>query len=192
MAQTTKILVALAILVASPALALDETDVSIDKEGRAYRIHMAFHVPARGDQIKSVLTDFAHPSRLSAAVTAREVLGEQDGAVRVRTEFRDCVVFFCKTMMLVHDVSVSAIEVRADVVAEGSDFRNGFLRWSINGLGDGNSHVVFDAVMEPEFFVPPLIGSFLVGKALRKQALATAQNLVREAPRERPARNEGQ
>ena len=192
MAQTTKILVALAILVASPALALDETDVSIEKEGRAYRIHMAFHVPARVDQIKSVLTDFAHPSRLSAAVTAREVLGEQDGAVRVRTEFRDCVVFFCKTMMLVHDVSVSAIEVRADVVAEGSDFRNGFLRWSINGLGDGNSHVVFDAVMEPEFFVPPLIGSFLVGKALRKQALATAQNLVREAPRERPARNEGQ
>ena len=183
---------ALAILVASPALALDETDVSIEKEGRAYRIHMAFHVPARVDQIKSVLTDFAHPSRLSAAVTAREVLGEQDGAVRVRTEFRDCVVFFCKTMMLVHDVSVSAIEVRADVVAEGSDFRNGFLRWSINGLGDGNSHVVFDAVMEPEFFVPPLIGSFLVGKALRKQALATAQNLVREAPRERPARNEGQ
>ena len=192
MAQTTKILVVLAILVSSPALALDEADVSIEKEGRAYRIHMAFHVPARVDQIKSVLTDFAHPSRLSAAVTAREVLGEQDGAVRVRTEFRDCVVFFCKTMMLVHDVSVSAIEVRADVVAEGSDFRNGFLRWSINGLGDGNSHVVFDAVMEPEFFVPPLIGSFLVGKALRKQALATAQNLVREAPRERPARNEGQ
>ena len=192
MAQTTKILVALAILVASPALALDETDVSIEKEGRAYRIHMAFHVPARVDQIKSVLTDFAHPSRLSAAVTAREVLGEQDGAVRVRTEFRDCVVFFCKTMMLVHDVSVSAIEVRADVVAEGSDFRNGFLRWSINGLGDGNSHVVFDAVMEPEFFVPPLIGSFLVGKALRKQALATAQNLVREAPRERPSGNEQQ
>lgn len=192
MAQTMKILVALAILVASPALALDEADVSIEKEGRAYRIHMAFEVPARVDQIKSVLTDFAHPSRLSSAVTAREVLGEQDGAVRVRTEFRDCVVFFCKTMMLVHDVSVSAIEVRADVVAEGSDFRNGFLRWSINGLGDGSSRVVFNAVMEPDFFVPPLIGSFLVGKALRKQALATAQNLVREAPRERPSGNEQQ
>jgi hypothetical protein len=187
--QTTKIIVALAILVASPALALDEADVSIEKLGRAYRIHMAFDVPASVDQIKSVLTDFARPSRLSSAVTAREVLGEQDGAVRVRTEFRDCVVFFCKTMMLVHDVSVFANEVRADVVAERSDFRNGFLRWSINGLGDGSSHVVFNAVMEPDFFVPPLIGSFLVGKALRKQALATAQNLVREAPREPPGRN---
>lgn len=192
MAQTTKTLVALAILVASTALALDEEDVSIEKLGRAYRIHMAFDVPASVDQIKSVLTDFAHPSRLSSAVMAREVLGEQDGAVRVRTEFRDCVVFFCKTMMLVHDVSVSATEVRADVVAERSDFRNGFLRWSINGLGDGSSHVVFNAVMEPDFFVPPLIGGYLVGKALRKQALATAQNLVSEAPREPLSGNEEQ
>jgi hypothetical protein len=183
-AQTTKTLVALAILVASTALALDEEDVSIEKLGRAYRIHMAFDVPASVDQIKAVLTDYAHPSRLSSAVTAREVLGRQDGAVRVRTEFRDCVVFFCKTMILVHDVSVSATEVRADVVAEGSDFRNGFLRWSINGLGDGRSHVVFNAVMEPDFFVPPLIGGFLIRKALGKQALATAENLVSEAPRE--------
>jgi hypothetical protein len=191
-AQTTKILVVLTILVASPALALDEADVSIEREGRAYRIHMAFHVPARVDQIKSVLTDFAHPSRLSSAVTSRDVLGPHAGAVRVRTEFRDCVVFFCKTMMLIHDVTVSENDVRADVVSEGSDFRNGFLRWSINGLGDGGSHVVFNAVMEPDFFVPPLIGSFLVGKALRKQALATAQNLVREAPRELPVGNEEQ
>ena len=192
MEQTTKIFVVLALLVASTALVLDEEDVSIEKLGRAYRIHMAFDVPASVDQIKSVLTDFAHPSRLSSAVTAREVLGQHDGAVRVRTEFRDCVVFFCKTMMLVHDVSVSAIEVRADVVAEGSDFRNGFLRWSINGLGDGGSHVVFNAVMEPDFFVPPLIGGYLVGKALRRQALATAQNLVSEAPREPPSGNEEQ
>lgn len=192
MAQTTKILVALALLVASTALALDEEDVSIEKLGRAYRIHMAFDVPASVDQIKSVLTDYAHPSRLSSAVTAREVLGRQDGAVRVRTEFRDCVVFFCKTMILVHDVSVSATEVRADVVAEGSDFRNGFLRWSINGLGDGSSNVVFNAVMEPDFFVPPLIGGFLIRKALGKQALATAENLVSEAPREPPSGNEEQ
>ncbi len=189
MQHANKILVALALLVASPALALDEEDVSIEKVGRAYRIQMAFDVPASIDQIKSVLTDFAHPSRLSPAVTRREILDQQDGGVRVRTEFRDCVVFFCKTMMLVHDVSVSATEVRADVVAEGSDFRNGFLRWSMDSIADGSSHVVFDAVMEPDFFVPPLIGSFLVRNALRKQVFTTAKNLVSEAPREPPGRN---
>ncbi|MDH3585626.1 MAG: hypothetical protein OEQ30_00915 [Gammaproteobacteria bacterium] len=192
MEQVTKILVALAILAALPAMALDEEDVSIDKEGRVYRIHMAFDVPARVDQIKSVLTDFTHPSRLSSAVIAREVLGQQDGVVRVRTEFRDCVLFFCKTMMLIHGVTVSANEVRADVVPEGSDFRHGFLRWSIHVIDSEASHVEFEAVMEPDFFVPPLIGGFLVRNALAKQALATAENLVSEAPRELPTTDEKQ
>jgi hypothetical protein len=182
--QPKKIFAAVALFAAFSALALDGDTVRVETEGRAYRIHMAFDVPAGIEQVKSVLTDFAHPSRLSSAVIAREVLGQQDGVVRVRTEFRDCVLFFCKTMVLIHDVTVSRNEVRADVVPDGSDFRHGFLRWSILGTGDVDSHVVFEAVMEPDFFVPPLIGGFLVRKALVKQARATAENLVREAPRE--------
>lgn len=192
MEQITKILVALAILAALPVMALDEEDVRIDKEGRAYLIHMVFDVPAHVNQIKTVLTDFTHPSRLSSAVIAREVLGQQDGVVRVRTEFRDCVLFFCKKMILIHDVTVSANEVRADVVPEGSDFRHGFLRWSIHVIDSETSHVDFEAVMEPDFFVPPLIGGFLVRNALAKQVLATAENLVREAPRESPTTDEKQ
>ena len=184
MEHANRILVALALLVASPALAVDKDDVRVETEDRAYRVRMAFNVPASVDQTKAVLTDFAHPSRLSSAVIAREVLGQADGVVRVRTEFRDCVLFFCKTMMLIHDVTVSPNEVRADVVAEGSDFRHGFLRWSINSISGADSHIVFEAVMEPDFFVPPIIGGFLVRKALGRQALATAENLVKEAPRE--------
>lgn len=179
-----QIFAALAILVAIPALALDVRDVRVETEDHVYRIRMAFDVPASVEQVKSVLTDFAHPSRLSSAVIAREVLGRKDDIVRVRTEFRDCVVFFCKSMMLIHDVTVSANEVRADVVPDGSDFRHGFLRWSIHGTGNGDSHVVFEAVMEPDFFVPPLIGGFLVRKALGQQARATAENLANEAPLE--------
>ena len=184
MEQGRIFLVTLVMFVALPAMAVDDGDVSIEKDGRSYRIHMAFDVPASIGQVKSVLTDYAHPSRLTPAVTAREVLGKQDGVVRVRTDFRDCVVFFCKSMKLVHDVTVSANAVRADVVPGGSDFRDGFLLWSIRDTGSGGSHVVFEAVMEPDFFVPPLVGGFLVSNALRKQAITTANNLVSEAPRE--------
>jgi hypothetical protein len=131
-----------------------------------------------------VLTDFKYPARLSEAVTAREVVGQQDGIVRVRTEFRDCVVLFCRTMVLLQDVTVSANEVRAEVVPDASDFRHGFLRWSIDKAGEGASRVDFEAVMEPDFFVPPIIGGFLLRGALRKQVLTTAETLINEAPRE--------
>ena len=184
MRQKKTILVALVMLVTVPAMALDKKDVSVEKEDRSYLIRAAFDVPAGVQQVRSVLTDFTHPSRLTSAVTAREVLRQQDGVVRVQTEFRDCVLFFCKSMTLIHDVAVSANEVRADVVPDGSDFRHGFLRWSITSLGDRGSHVVFEALMEPDFFVPPLIGGLLIRNALRKQVLTTAENLVSEAPRE--------
>lgn len=184
MQQLGKILLLPAMLVAFDGMALDRDDVVIREEGRVYHIRMAFAVPASAGQIKSVLTDFAHPSRLSSAVTAREVVSRQDGVVRVRTEFRDCVVFFCKTMLLLHDVTSTANEVRADVVPGESDFRDGFLQWTIDDAGAAGSQVVFEAAMEPDFFVPPIIGGFLIRNALRKQVLATAENLVNEAPDE--------
>ncbi len=179
-----------AMLLALQALALDKEDVNIREEGHAYHIRMAFDVPATVEQVKSVLTDFTHPKRLNSAVRAREVLERRDGIVRVRTEVRDCVVFFCKTMVLVQDVAVSANEVRAEVVPDTGDFRHGFLRWSIDSAGSGVSHVVFEAIMEPDFFVPPIVGGFFVRNALRNQVLTTAQNLVSEAPREPRTRDD--
>ena len=189
--QRAQLILALpAMLVALQAIALDKDEVHVREEGRAYRIRMAFDVPATVEQVKSVLTDFTHPSRLNSAVQAREVLGQQEGIVRVRTEIRDCVVFFCKTMVLVQDVTVAANEVHAEVVPDTSDFRHGVLRWSIDNAGSGVSHVVFEAFMEPNFFVPPIIGDFLLRTALRKQVLATAEKLVIEAPREPRDRTE--
>ena len=184
MTKLNIILAALAASVALPAVALDKGDVIIEEDDRVYSIRMNFDVPASIDQVKAVLTDFSNPTRLNPAVTERKVLGNQDGTIRVLTEFRDCVVFFCKAMTLVQDVTVSADAVRADVVAEGGDFRQGFLRWSITARGDGDSHVAFDGVIEPDFFIPPLIGAFMVKHALAKQVLSTAQSLVNEAPRE--------
>ena len=182
--RTKTVLAVLAAFVALPAMALDKDDVIVREEDRVYRIHMAFDVPASIDQVKAVLTDFADPTRLNSNVTEREVLGEQDGIVRVRTEIRDCVVFFCKAMTLIQDVTVTADTVRADVVEDGGDFRHGFLRWSITATGNGDSHVVFDGVIEPGFFIPPLIGALIVRNALTQQVLSTAQSLVNEAPGE--------
>jgi hypothetical protein len=184
MHRAKAILVVPAMFITLQAIALDKEDIDIQEDGRAYRVRLAFDVPATVEQIKSVLTDFTYPARLSGAVTAREVVGQQDGIVRVRTEFRDCVVLFCRTMVLLQDVTVSAHEVRADVVPDASDFRHGFLRWSIDEAGGGVSRVDFEAVMEPDFFVPPIIGGFLLRGALRKQVLTTAETLINEAPRE--------
>ncbi len=171
----------LAVFLASAALALEEGDVSIEKRGRAYAIHMSFYVPASVYQVRSVLEDYRHPDRLTSTVKDREIIGQQDGLIRVSTELRGCALFFCKTMKLIQDISASQDTIRADVVPDGSDFRSGYLLWSVSGNESGRSHVKFEALMEPDFFVPPLIGGLLIRRALEKQAIETARNLESEA-----------
>ncbi len=174
-------LVWLAALYTIVALATDGDDLRIEKRDRAYLIRMSFEVPANTYQVRSVITDYRDPARLSSVVRKREIISREGGVVRVATEMRGCALFFCKTMKLVQDVVESEDSVRADVVPDGGDFRSGYLLWLIVGEESGRSRVVFEAVMEPDFFVPPLIGGFLIRSTLEKQVKEIARNLASEA-----------
>jgi len=172
------------------AMALQIDDLRVTKQGRAYRVQITFDVAAPVDRVMAVLTDYRYPDRLNPEVAKREVISRQNGITRVRTEFRSCVFFFCKDVVLTQDVTVVAGTIQAVIVPDESNFRSGYLRWSVSGSDNGDSHIGFEAIMEPDFFVPPLIGGFFVRKRLRQEILTTAENLETEAAREpAPATN---
>ncbi len=168
----------------SPATALDIDDVHVTNQGRAYQVQMTFGVAASVNQVMGLLTDYGFPDRLNPEVTMKEVISRQRGITRVRTEIRSCVFFFCKDVVLTQDVTVVANTIQADIVPDDSDFRSGYFRWSISSSANGGSNIGFEAVMEPDFFIPPLIGGFFVRKWLRREIIATAKNLETEAARE--------
>ncbi len=168
----------------SHSMALEIDDVRITRQGRVYTAQLTFDITASVDQVTAVLTDYEHPNRLTPDVTKREVVGRESGITRVRTEIHSCVVFFCKYLTLTQDVTVVAGAIKADIVPEESDFRSGYLLWSVTSGDRGGSHIQYDSVIEPDFFIPPLIGRFFIRKRLRQQIFATAENLEREAARE--------
>ena len=174
----------LALIGVSSAMGLDIDDLRVTKQGRAYRVQITFDVAAPVDRVMAVLTDYRYPDRLNPEVAKREVISRQNGITRVRTEFRSCVFFFCKDVVLTQDVTVVAGTIQAVIVPDESNFRSGYLRWSVSGSDNGSSHIGFEAVMESDFFVPPLVGGFFVRKRLRQEILATAENLETEAARE--------
>ncbi len=174
----------LALVGISRAMALDIDDVHITKQGRAYQVQMTFGVAASVNQVMALLTDYGFPDRLNPEVTKREVISRQRRITRVRTEIRSCVFFFCKDVALTQDVTVVANTIQADIVPDESDFRSGYFRWSVSSSDNGGAHIGFEAVIEPDFFIPPLIGGFFVRKRLRQEILATAKNLETEATRE--------
>ncbi|MEE8624818.1 MAG: SRPBCC family protein [Acidiferrobacterales bacterium] len=168
----------------SHSMALEIDDVRITRQGRAYTAQLTFDVTASIDQVASVLTDYEHPNRLTPDVTKREVVGRQSGITRVRTEIHSCVVLFCKDLTLTQDVTIVAGTIQADIVPEESDFRSGYVLWLITSNDSGGSHIQYESVIEPDFFIPPVIGRFFIRKRLRQQIFATAENLEREAARE--------
>ena len=174
----------LALVGVSSAMALDIDDIGVTKKGRTYKVEITFDVAAPGDRVMAVLTDYRYPDRLNPEVSKREVISRQQGITRVRTEFRSCVFLFCKDVVLTQDVTVVAGTIQAVIVPAESNFRSGNLVWLVSSNDNGGSHIGFEAVMEPDFFVPPLIGGFFVRKRLRQEILATAENLEAEAARE--------
>ncbi len=183
--RASRTIVLLLVLVGvSRAMALDIDDIRITKQGRAYQVQMTFGVAASVNQVVAVLTDYGFPDRLDPEVTKKEVISRQGGITRVRTEIRGCVLFFCKVFALTQDVTVVADTIQADIVPDESDFRSGYFRWSVSSSDNGGAQIGFEAIMEPDFFIPPLIGGFFVRKRLRQKILATVENLESEAVRE--------
>ncbi len=173
----------LALVGVRSAMALDIDDLHITKHGRTYKVEITFDVTAPVDRVMAVLTDYRYPDRLNPEVTKREVISRQKGITRVRTEFNSCLFVFCKDIVLTQDVTVVAGTIEANIVPDESDFRSGYLRWLVSSSDNGGSHIGFEAVMEPDFFIPPLVGGFFVRKRLRQEILATAENLETEAAR---------
>ena len=164
-------------------MALDLDDVLITVQGRVYSAQLTFDVAASVDQVTAVLTDYQHPDRLTPDVTKREIVSQQSGITRVRTEIHSCAVLICRDLTLTQDVTVVAGTIQADTIPEESDFRSGYVLWMVTSSDNGGSHIQFESVVEPKFFIPPLIGRYLIRKRLQQQIFATAENLEREAAR---------
>ena len=183
--RASRTIVLLLVLVGvSRAMALDIDDLRITKQGRAYQVQMTFGVAASVNQVMAVLTDYGFPDRLDPEVTKREVISRHGRITRVRTEIHACAFFFCKDIVLTQDVTVVTDTIQAHIVPDESDFRSGYFRWSVSSSDNRGSHISFEAIMEPDFFIPPLIGGFFVRKKLRQKILATVENLESETARE--------
>lgn len=167
---------------AGSALATSPEQVTVERDGDAYRVRMSVELAAPADRIRSLLTDYAHLERINPAVVGSEVLGEPaPGVTRVRTRIKSCVWFFCRQIELVEDLHTAPDGVlKARIVAELSDMRAGSADWEIRAAGD-RTRLTYTSTMEPAFWVPPLIGPRAIVKNLRRNLARTADNLERLA-----------
>ncbi|NIO39794.1 MAG: hypothetical protein GTO41_06115 [Burkholderiales bacterium] len=149
------------------------TRVAVSRSKQVFTVEAASRVVAGRDEAWSVLTnyggyvDFVPGMTLSRQVSDRPLLIEQHG------EFG--VLFFTKKVnatLKVTETPPSKIFFRS------LDGNLRTLETTVDILVDGDQVVIkYDAVIEPDFWVPPLIGKPIVRVAIRKKLDAVANEI---------------
>jgi len=160
------------------ALAADLVDLHIVEADGVYSINVIMQMQVPAQYVHRVLTDYAHIYRLDPAITDSEILPSvDDGVVRVRTRIEDCISLFCKKIEMVEDVrDLDQGDLKATTVSSLSSFKSGYTEWKILGMGE-RTRVIYQAQMEPDFFIPPLIGVYFVKQKLQQRLLASMERI---------------
>ena len=143
------------------------------------RYDLAFDVWVDADPAaaRRLLTDYERLDRLSATVTDSRVLARNAHRTRVAITLRACVLWMCRTIKEVEDVhAIGDGGIEGNAIPAQSDFHYLHERWQI--LPDnGGTRVRYTAAMKPKFFVPPLVGPWLMKIKMRDELQTSAQRL---------------
>lgn len=150
--------------------------------GKRYQVVMHARMQTTASQAYAAFTNFSRlPEVNDAIIKAEPIPGGVDGAQRLHTQVRVCVLRFCWVLDQVQDMRVLPPDsVSAHILPEHSNLRFGRASWRIWDEGD-HANLIFEAVLEPDFWVPPLIGPWVIERKLRQEAIDTAEGIERMA-----------
>ncbi|MEL7022342.1 MAG: SRPBCC family protein [Pseudomonadota bacterium] len=142
--------------------------IDVTHDDGVYKMISVTWIDAPVQGVFDVLTDYDEFERLSSIYDEAHYLElEDDASPKVYTRVEGCVWFYCQTMErteVLTNLGVHCIRAVAD--PDESDFHSSDATWQLHEV-DGGTEVHYAIVMEPDFFIPPLIGPYVLKKRLR-------------------------
>lgn len=162
----TRLLAALLLLPAN-SLAGEILSSRVDHDGERYTLSITARIDAPLAVVYRSITDFDNLAAINPAIEESRLLATpQPDTRRVRSVIRVCILVFCKRVVQVQDVTLLAgYGIEAVIVPEYSDFRSGRARWQLTA-SDAATVLEFSNRFVPDFWVPPVIGPWLIKRKL--------------------------
>jgi hypothetical protein len=176
--------VALAGLVVSSLLAattLDHLDVSRQR-GR-YFMDADARLDATPESIYAVLTDYADNrfGRISSAAESGYLEPDADGTPMIFTRMEGCVLWHCMSLQSTERLETEEpYRIKSITIPESSNFRYNTSEWLLEPDGDG-TRLIYNLEMEPDFFVPPIVGPWYLKRMLSQHAARIVTRIERFA-----------
>lgn len=173
-----KVAAPLLLLLPSLLYAGELESIEIEREGKRYSVSMVAVLDATPEQAWAVLSDQDALPKLNDAIDHITYSDSPDpeASYRATSLISLCVLFFCKNLDQTQDMYQQPNHLRAVVISELSDFEYGFGDWRIVDRG-GKSELQFTAALEPKFWIPPLIGPWVIRRKMAKEAEVTMHNI---------------
>lgn len=156
--------------------------LEISRDGDIYRLSADVYLDAPLPQVYRVLTDYNHLTRISRVIRRSRLLERPDAhTALVYMESRACVLFFCHTIKEIQKVTESPPgTLTAAAIPELSNVKHDESDWHLQAEGRG-TRMQWTLTIEPEFWIPPLIGPALVKSQLRAEGEFSARGIEKLA-----------
>jgi carbon monoxide dehydrogenase subunit G len=172
----------LGILGADFGIAAQIDDITVMHRGSGYEITLDAVVDAPTQQVYAVLADYARLGKLSPVVTVIGVEASTAGrGERVRSVINACVWFFCRQLVQVEQVMrPDTNTIVAHIVPGAGDFESGSDFWRVTNEGN-RTRLRYEATRVAAFWIPPLIGPWVIRHSLREHFQTSIVRLERLA-----------
>lgn len=154
--------------------------LQVQQHGRRFEVQAESLMSAPPAFIYAALADYDNFHRLSGGLAETRWLERPvDGRGLAYTRIDSCVLFFCKVIERVEQVVLEpGRAISTTIVPERSDFRVYSTRWTIEEAG-GSTRLHFQATMEPDFWLPPVIGKWALRRKLETSARRIGERIER-------------
>lgn len=177
------------------ASAAQVSGVRVKRDGARFQIDMHLTIDASAPAVFRALQDYAEMERYNPDLRSMRV--EQTHTpdrVRLFTTIRACVLIFCQTMhqeqIMTATASADGGTLDAEMLPHSGDFKRGHGLWTVKPCSSGRTMTCMAVQIQlvPAFWVPPVIGSWVLERKMDEEARRTAAGLEQTAQRLMKAR----
>jgi hypothetical protein len=148
--------------------AADLLDIDVKLEDKRYHMRSEAWFDASEEDLYRVLTDYELFKKFTSAfVESNNVEPDEYGRPQFHTRMEGCVLWWCKS--LVRDGYLLLTPPKLVVAItdpDASNFKYSLESWELKKDGDGTL-MIYNFHMEPDFFVPPVLGPFMIKRSLK-------------------------
>ena len=171
----------------APASSAELREVVVDREDGRYSLVSEVWFDTDVAAIYAVFLDYDLAQEFSGfIVESRNLEPAENGQRRFYIRNHGCVWFVCRSFERAGFVEPAPYDyIQSTAVAEESDFHSSFESWEFEPDGEGTV-VIYRFEFEPKFWIPPLIGPYVLQRKLEKDSVRALDRIEALAQGKQP------